>query len=210
MPVLQARSVLKVCSYLGGKPSRTDTRTTIQRMCDGLWLLADAYAKGEVRGGREKPTLLINIPADSITGVSNEPGITDFGDRIPAHIVRMLAENAHLQRLITAGSHILDLGHDIRYITNEQYKALLARDGGCRQPDCHIPPAWCEADHLIPWEDGGTTNLDNLVLWCSHHHHIKHLPGTLVIGDAHDLWLQLPDGTTIHCPPRQRTTQAAA
>jgi hypothetical protein len=210
MPVLQARQVLKVCSYLGGKPSDTDTRTTEQRMCDGLMLLADAYAKGEVRGGREKPTLLISIPADSMTGLSNEPGVTDFGDHIPAHIVRRLAENAHLQRILTTGSHILDLGRAVRYATDDQYKALLVRDGGCRQPHCHIPPAWCEADHLIAYEDGGTTDLDNLVLWCSHHHHVKHLPGTRIHGDAHDLWLELPDGHLIHCPPRTRTTQAAA
>ncbi|MFZ4576632.1 MAG: DUF222 domain-containing protein [Phycisphaerales bacterium] len=213
MPTLQARQVLKVCSFLGGKPSATDTRSTAQRMCDGLILLADAYAKGEVRGGREKPTLLITIPIDSYTGNSNEPGVTDFGDRIPAHIVRRLADNANLQRVLITGSQILDLGRSERYATLDQYKALLARDGGCRVDDCNIPGAWCDIDHLIAWEHGGSSDLDNLGLLCTHHHHVKHLPGARVTGTIEEFWIHLPDGTTLHCPPANthtRTTQAAA
>jgi hypothetical protein len=209
-PEVHARQVLSVCSFLGGEPSATDTRTTAQRMCDGLLLLADAYAKGEVRGGREKPALLITIDADAFAGRTDQPGVTSFGDRVPAHVVRMLAENANLQRVIMAGSLVLDLGRQVRLATHDQYLALVARDGGCRFPDCTIPASWCQVDHLVDDILGGRTDLSNLVLWCSHHHHVKHLPGAMVIGDAHDLWLQLPDGATVHCPPKRRTGQAAA
>ncbi|MBI4934950.1 MAG: DUF222 domain-containing protein [Actinobacteria bacterium] len=210
LPTLQARQVLKVCSFLGGKPSQTDTRSTAQRMCDGLILLADAYAKGEVRGGREKPTLLITFSADSFEGSSDEPGVTDFGDRIPAHIVRRLAEHAQLQRVLSTGSHILDLGRTERYATEQQYRALMALHGGCDWEGCHIPAAWCEVDHLVPWEEGGATDLDNLGLLCSHHHHEKHRPGVVVTGDASGYTITLVDGTVVRCGPRGRTAQAAA
>ncbi len=209
-PVTQMRQVLSACSFLGGEPSEHDQRTTAQRMCDGLLLLADAFAKGEVRGGREKPTLLITISADSYEGRNDEPGVTSFGDRVPAHVVRMLAENANLQRVLMAGSHVLDLGRQVRLATHDQYLALVARDGGCRVPWCNIAAAWCEVDHLLDATLGGSTDLSNLVLWCSHHHHEKHRPGARVIGDAHDLWLQFADGTLVHCPPKGRTAQAAA
>ncbi len=210
LPELEHRQVINTITHATGTWTTTDDRTTAQRMADGLINLAKAYAAGTVTGGREKPTLLITCTADTLTGLSDEPGWTAHGDRIPADVIRHLAENANLRRLITAGSAVIDLGTRIRYATDDQYQALAARDGGCRHPDCTIPPAWCEADHLIPAEHGGPTNLDNLVLWCTHHHHYKHRHDITVIGDAHNLSLRLPDGRIIACPPKHRPTQAAA
>ena len=37
-------------------------------------------------------------------------------------------------------------------------------------PRLHTPPAWSEAHHVIPWIDGGPTDLDNLCLLCGFHH----------------------------------------
>ncbi|MFM7253289.1 MAG: hypothetical protein ACKO27_09540, partial [Ilumatobacteraceae bacterium] len=51
--------------------------------------------------------------------------------------------------------------------------------------------------------------LDNLVLWCSHHHHRKHDAGVEVLGDAHHLQLRLADGTVIDCPPHGGIVQTA-
>jgi len=64
-----------------------------------------------------------------------------------------------------------------------------------------VPAAWCEADHLRAYEVGGVTDLDNLVLWCSHHHHEKRRPGVQVLGNVADLRLRLANGTVVHCPP---------
>ena len=220
LPSLETRQLHQAISQIAGKPGEGDTRTTEQRLADGLVQLCKAYAAGTVTGGRERPTLLITIDADSFNGESNEPGVTAHGDRIPAHIVRRLAEQANLQRLIHAGNQVLDLGRQVRYATDSQYRALLARDGGCRWGRCHIPAAWCEVDHLVAWEDGGATELSNMVLWCSHHHHEKHRPGVTVLGngDDHDLRVVLANGTIIHCPPKghlatstgSRRSQAAA
>ena len=181
-------------SHIAGQYGKDDGRTTEQRLADGLIELASAYAKGEVNGGRENPNLLITIPATSLTGDSDEPGYTSWGDRIPAFVARRLAEFANLQRVVMAGSHVLDLGRTVRYATDRQYEALVARDGGCREPGCTIPPAWCQIDHLHDWILGGETDLDNLVLWCTFHHHQKHLPGVIVLGNANNLRLQMPDG----------------
>ncbi len=210
LPTLQSRQFHQAITAAAGAPAAGDARTTAQRLADGLILLCDAYAKGEVTGGREKPTILITFPAESFEGSSDEPGVTAQGDRIPAHVVRRLAENAHLHRVVVAGSKILDLGMRVRFATDAQYQALVVRDRGCRWPGCHIPAAWCEIDHLVPFTEGGATTLDNLVMWCSHHHHEKHRPGVIVHGDAHDLQLQLVDGTRVHCPSPARTASAAA
>ncbi|MFZ9628021.1 MAG: HNH endonuclease signature motif containing protein, partial [Ilumatobacteraceae bacterium] len=90
----------------------------------------------------------------------------------------------------------------VRLATDAQYRALVARDGGCRWPGCTVPASWCEVDHLIAWEHGGPTDLDNLVLFCSAHHTVKHMAGTVIIGDANDFELIRPDGVVMWCPPR--------
>ena len=207
LPLLQARQVYASVSHIAGMYGKDDGRTTEQRLADGLIELATAYAKGQVNGGRENPNLLITISATSLTGDSDEPGSTSWGDRIPAFVARRLAEFANLQRVVQAGSHVLDLGRTVRCANDRQYEALVARDGGCREPGCTIPPAWCQIDHLQDWVLGGATDLDNLVLWCTFHHHQKHLPGVKVLGNAHDLRLQMPDGTIKHCPPKSRLRQ---
>ena len=214
LPLLDLRQVTNSISHIAGKPCENDPRTTEQRLADGLLQLSVAYAKGQVNGGREKPTILININAADYTSSDGE-GVTAHGDRVPAHVVRRLAEDALIQRVLAAGSQILDLGREVRYGTDAQYRALLVRDGGCRWPGCHIPAAWCDIDHLVPWEDGGTTDLDNLALWCRHHHTEKHRPGVQVLGTVHNLRLRLIDGSIIHCPPKRNAatrprTQAAA
>ena len=207
LPVLANRQFLNSISHIAGKPTEGDACTTEQRLADGLVMLCDAYAKGQVVGGRERPTMLITIDAASFAGATDEPGITSHGERIPAHLVRHLAEHANLQRVLFAGSTVLNLGREVRYATDAQYKALLARDGGCRWNGCHIPAPWCDADHLMPWEDGGRTDLANLVLLCRYHHTEKHRPGVNVLGGVHDLRLQLANGTLIDC--RSRTRAAA-
>ncbi len=55
--------------------------------------------------------------------------------------MRRIAEHATLQRVMTAASHILDLGRDVRLASDHQYRALVTRDGGYRWPGCHIPTA---------------------------------------------------------------------
>ncbi|CAN5495690.1 hypothetical protein BH10ACT2_BH10ACT2_09790 [soil metagenome] len=210
LPVLQSRQFINAISHIAGTPDKSDLRTTEQRLADGLVQLCVAYANGQVTGGRERPTILITIPVDGFTGDSDETGTTANGDRIPAHIVRRMAEDANLQRIMATGTHILNLGRSVRYASNEQYKALVARDGGCRWPGCHIPASWCEIDHLIPDTIGGPTDLNNLVMWCCHHHHEKHRPGVQVRGNAHNLQLLLANGSTIDCPIPERPAERPA
>jgi 5-methylcytosine-specific restriction endonuclease McrA len=211
LPILQHREFHNVLAFLGGKPSKDDDRTTPQRLADGLMALCHAFAKGEVKGGNEKPTILIRIDADDYTGANpNGVGITDHGDLIPAHIVRQLADDANLRLLITKGEQILWLGRSERYATRPQYLALMARDSECRWPGCHHPAAWCDADHIVPWETGGMTDLENLWLLCRHHHTVKHSPGVRVTGTVDDITIQLPNGTNVHCPLKRPRTQAAA
>ena len=44
--------------------------------------------------------------------------------------------------------------------------ALVLRDRGCVFPGCTVPPAHCDAHHIIPWWDNGPTSLSNCLLDC--------------------------------------------
>lgn len=203
LPTLMAREVHAALSHLAGKPTDDDGRTTEQRLADGLVQLCDAYSKGTVCGGRERPSLLITAPLDTLLQQGDEPGRTLFGDLVPAHLVRRYAATADLQCAVTdhAGS-VVALSTTRRLATDSQWRALVARDGGCRFPGCHIPAHWCDVDHVIPWERGGPTTLDNLVLWCRFHHGLKHSPEVEILGDAHHLRWRWRDDTDVDCPPR--------
>ena len=89
--------------------------------------------------------------------------------------LRRIACDARIARVITDGrSQPLDVGRAIRTVTAAQWRALVARDGGCTHPGCDRPPGWCEAHHIEHWADGGTTTLDNLKLYCDRHHRDAH------------------------------------
>jgi hypothetical protein len=47
----------------------------------------------------------------------------------------------------------------------------------CVFPGCRRPATQCDADHTIPYDDGGKTCLCNLAPLCRHHHQVKQTPG---------------------------------
>jgi hypothetical protein len=56
-------------------------------------------------------------------------------------------------------------------------RILVARDGHCVFPSCRAHARRCEAHHVVPWEQGGPTSIDNLALLCIAHHHALHEGG---------------------------------
>ena len=72
-------------------------------------------------------------------------------------------------------------------VTKAQRRVLAARDGGCAARGCTRPPAMTDVHHLVAQADGGTHDLDNLVLLCRRHHVLWHL-GRLNYPDLHIPW----------------------
>ncbi|HZP29770.1 MAG TPA: HNH endonuclease signature motif containing protein [Acidimicrobiia bacterium] len=79
-------------------------------------------------------------------------------------------------------SELLDLGRRSRLIT----RALIRRDRHCSFPGCDRQPRYCDAHHLVPWQHGGPTDLDNLVLLCRRHHTLCHEGGWQLQRDPTD------------------------
>ena len=210
LPTTEAGQLRKLLGALAVRPNDDNGLTPEQSAADGLITLFELGQRTDTTSGRGGATLLVTIDIESFTGVTDTPGTSEFGHAIPAHVVRRLSDNAVIHRIVTAGSIVLDVGRGERLATNSQFTALVARDGGCRVHGCHTPAAWCEADHILSWDDGGATDLGNLWLLCGHHHRLKHRPGVQVVGSGNELSLLLPDGTMLDCAPRSRRRTPAA
>ncbi|WP_233149860.1 HNH endonuclease signature motif containing protein, partial [Kineosporia sp. A_224] len=112
---------------------------------------------------------------------------------IGSHLLAYLACTATLTKVLLDGNGApLDVGRAHRLATSAQRKALAARDGGCVIPACPVPHEGTDAHHLRPWEQGGLTDLHNLVSACPRHHQEIHA----------GLWLvELHDGIPWVRPP---------
>jgi hypothetical protein len=99
---------------------------------------------------------------------------------------------------------ILDLGRASRVATAAQRRALFIRDEGCVFPGCDRPPGWCQAHHVVHWTALGPTDVWNMALLCSHHHHLCHEGGWTMqhaTGPPGRFEFRRPDGTTLAAQP---------
>ena len=104
--------------------------------------------------------------------------------------------------LLEASREVLYVGRAERVVPPRLRRALEARDGHCRFPGCQAHVRRCHAHHVLEWENGGSTDIDNCVLLCVRHHHAVHEGGwTLSRAPG------IPPGGTGHwqfAPPERR------
>jgi hypothetical protein len=108
-------------------------------------------------------------------------------------IDRLACAGAVQHVILSATGQPLDLGRQQRLFSRHQRIALAIRDGGCRWPGCDRPPSWTEAHHIKQWDrDHGSTDLENGILLCRHHHLLLHNNHWQITVDGADYWLTPP------------------
>ncbi|KUI22389.1 HNH endonuclease signature motif containing protein, partial [Mycobacterium sp. GA-2829] len=80
----------------------------------------------------------------------------------------------------------IGVGRTTRLINRRLRRALEHRDRTCVVPGCEATRG-LHAHHIIHWENGGETELDNLVLVCPYHHRAHHRGIITITGPAHQL-----------------------
>jgi hypothetical protein len=121
--------------------------------------------------GGTPATVVTTIDADALRARTGIGFLTD-GSPVSAATVIDLADQADVAWCVkNSRGAVLALGRDRRLASRNQTLALIARDGGCSFPGCDMPQEWSERHHIVSWVDGGPTDLDNLTLLCSYHHH---------------------------------------
>ena len=88
---------------------------------------------------------------------------------------------------------VIGAGRATRTVNRRLRRALEHRDRCCMVPGCGATRG-LHAHHLWHWEDGGPTELDNLVLLCPYHHRMHHLGGITLTGPAHRLTVTDSEG----------------
>ena len=88
---------------------------------------------------------------------------------------------------------VIGSGRATRTISRRLRRALEHRDRCCVVPGCGATRG-LHAHHVRHWEDGGPTELDNLVLLCPFHHRLHHSGGITITGPAEHLVVTDADG----------------
>ncbi|APE16187.1 HNH endonuclease signature motif containing protein [Mycolicibacterium pallens] len=87
----------------------------------------------------------------------------------------------------------LGAGRSTRTINRRLRRALEHRDTTCAVPGCGATRG-LHAHHIQHWENGGPTELHNLVLLCPYHHRAHHRGDITITGPAHHLTVVDSDG----------------
>jgi hypothetical protein len=119
--------------------------------------------------------MLVTMPLTTLLGLSEEPGDLAGHGPIPPDMGRQLSQLAKSWLLVLTDDQgrAIAAARKLR-IPPEWLKRLVrVRDRHCRFPGCRRAARYCEIDHVIAWDDGGLTVLENLQCLCAAHHAAK-------------------------------------
>ena len=193
-PVAGAKLVAVLTGQAAPMPAddgSPDPRSYPQRLADALEDLCDLGLRaGQLVPGGPSVQLIVTMTAEQFaagTGLAE----TSHGQLLPVGDAIRLAGEADICRVVTdTRGAVLNLARSRRCASRSQTLALHARDRGCSFPGCSKPTDWCQRHHVVPWAQGGRTDLDNLTLVCSlHHREFERWGWSCVMRDGLPTWI---------------------
>ncbi|MGH2788280.1 MAG: HNH endonuclease [Actinomycetota bacterium] len=146
------------------EPSDQDVLET--RLADALVAIA-SQAMGDDCDA-DRATVVVHTALATVDG--RRFGEIEGGPVIHPEVARRLACDARLQFVLTdQEGNAVGIGRTARDVPPWLMRQLRFRDHGCTFPGCGAR-AFLHAHHMWHWEDGGPTDLNNLVLVCHFHH----------------------------------------
>lgn len=157
-----------------------DDRTSAQRraeaLADACGYVLDHGSSVEVpASGGHRPHLNIIVRLEDLERRARA-AMLDFGGTLSPETLRMLCCDAAVIPIVMDGSgQPLDIGRRTRVVPEGVRRAVAARDRGCAR--CGRPPSWCEVHHIVEWQAGGATSVENCVMLCRACHRLVHHAG---------------------------------
>ena len=144
---------------------------------------------GEVarRPHGQHTTVVVHVDVDKQVGALHLGPLLTDAER------RYLTCDATCEVWFERSGHPIGAGRSTRTVNRRLRRALEHRDRCCVVPGCGATRG-LHAHHLQHWENGGLTELDNLVLVCPYHHRLHHAGGITLTGPAHQLVVTDADG----------------
>ena len=167
-------SVRNALEPLARPSGKDDHRLRPQRMADALI---------EMASGGKPANIQVTATIETLKDLAGAPGAEmEFSLPMSSAAVQGMACDCSVTRvLLSEESLVMDVGRAKRMVSAPLKRALKARDGHCRWPGCERPASWCDGHHVVHWIDGGSTDLNNLVLLCRRHHRMVHESGWQLI-----------------------------
>jgi hypothetical protein len=184
-------------------PSTGRHESFAARCADALVELASCCLGADADADRA--TIGVHIDASVLAG-SDGMAELDTGSAIASETARRLLCDARWYVVADRPDGTpIGIGRVSRQVPAWLGREAKHRDLACRFPGCNRT-RWLAAHHLIPWSQGGPTDLDNLVMICGSHHRLVHEGGWKISGDPNgDICFIAPDGRTFtQGPPALR------
>lgn len=175
------------------------------RRADSLLLLASASLTGRAADSGDSDRFRVLIHVDAATLADDSAGErcdVEDGPALAPEVVRRLLCDTTVRAVTTLPDGTeLDAGRTQRFPARALRRAVTTRDRCCRFPGCTRRKRLI-VHHIEEWSLGGRTDLINLVLLCSYHHHLVHEGGfRLTRNDAGTIQVRVPGGWILPAAP---------
>jgi hypothetical protein len=190
---------LALLSLTSGRSNQNPTEDNADP--DDEW--AAFMRNGPSRFGRPEVVVVLDAREASSKANDNKP-VVDWGIpvELPQRTFEELFQRADIHPVILLNGVVLyapgemNLERTARLASRAQRRALRAIYATCGVHGCNVKFDHCQPHHVRPWENGGPTNLANLLPLCSRHHHLVHEGGwKLSITTDRTVTITYPDGT---------------
>ncbi len=181
----------------GGPASETaqpmpGTLEAFQRLVETGW---DVEAARRPHG--QHTTVVVHLDVDRRAGVLHRGPLLSDADR------QHLSCDATWEAWFERDGELIGAGRTTRQIGRRLRRALEHRHPSCAVPGCGATRG-LHAHHIWHWEDGGPTELANLVLVCPYHHRLHHQGHIRITGPADALTVTDSDGQPLDPGPLAR------
>lgn len=180
-----------------------EERTILQMNLDALADIArHSLAASDAPAPLRQATVVFRVEADAVRTGRGHGTIDGIDQPVSIPSIQQIAMSAGISLLYVGDTcETLELGRSRRLFTQAQKLVLIERDGGCAWPGCTKPPSHTQAHHIRWWKrHKGTTDLDNGIMLCAHHHHRIHNDGWVIYIEAGFTWFIPP----AHLDPERR------
>jgi 5-methylcytosine-specific restriction endonuclease McrA len=82
-------------------------------------------------------------------------------------------DEAYLERAVFTPEGRVECSATPRVFTGATRRAIELRDRECTHPYCDTPATECQADHIVPYVEGGSKTQENGRLLCGFHNRLR-------------------------------------
>jgi hypothetical protein len=187
-----------------GSDAASEQQSPMPTTMDAFLRLVEAGWDAEVhcRPHGQRTTVVVHLD------VEQKIGALHLGPLLPDSERQYLTCDAACEVWFERNGEVIGCGRSTRTISRRLRRALEHRHRSCAVPGCGATRG-LHAHHIQHWEDGGETELHNLVLLCPHHHRLHHRGGITISGPADRLVVTDSDGQQLHPGSLARPPSAA-